>query len=92
MDKDLIKQVPELRNSYEKKIRDKEEKIAKLREKALTTKHINLPEHIGYKQLAIIKDKQKNYDEVISICLKAKEEGWNGDWDNRIAKAKKKLI
>lgn len=95
MDKDLIKQVPELKNSYEQKIRDKEDKLAKLREKLSNTnqnnKSITLPQHIGYKQLSIIMDKQNEYNEVIKICLQAKEEGWSGDWDKRIEKAKKKL-
>ena len=51
----------------------------------------NLPEHIGYKQLAIIRDKQKDYGSVIQISKQAKSEGWNGDWDKRIEKAIQKL-
>ena len=51
----------------------------------------NLPEHVGYKQLAIIRDKQKDYESVIPISKQAKSEGWNGDWDKRIEKAMQKL-
>jgi len=51
----------------------------------------NLPEHTGYKQLAIIRDKQKDYESVIQISKQAKSEGWNGDWDKRIDKAIQKL-
>ena len=51
----------------------------------------NLPEHVGYKQLAIIRDKQKDYESVIQISKQANSEGWNGDWDKRIEKAMQKL-
>ena len=51
----------------------------------------NLPRHHGYLQLAIIRFKEKNYDEVIRLCKQAKAEGWNGDWDKRIERAQKKI-
>ncbi len=51
----------------------------------------NLPKHVGYKQLAIIIDKQKDYESVIQISKQAKSEGWDGDWDKRIEKAMQKL-
>jgi hypothetical protein len=96
MDKDLILQIPELRDSYEKKILDNENKLEKLKDKVnnigISENHIKLPIHIGYKQLSIIKDKQKEYEEVVKICVQAKEEGWSGDWDKRIEKAKKKAV
>lgn len=50
-----------------------------------------LPSHVGYKQLCIIFDKQGNYSEAISLAEKAKNEGWAGDWDNRIERSRKKL-
>ena len=50
-----------------------------------------LPMHIGYKQLCIIMEKQKNFEEVIRLSRIAKEQGWNGDWDKRIEKCKKKI-
>ena len=50
----------------------------------------SLPVHIGYKQLAIIYDKQGSWKELVGLCEKAKAEGWNGDWDKRIAKGMKK--
>jgi hypothetical protein len=43
-----------------------------------------LPSHVGYNQLCIILEKQKNYDEVIRLAKNAKEQGWMGDWDKRI--------
>ena len=49
-----------------------------------------LGEHTGYKQLCIIRENQGNYTEVIRLAEQAKSEGWAGDWDKRIEKAKKK--
>jgi len=39
----------------------------------------------------IIFKKQEKYQEVIELCQQAKEQGWTGDWDKRIADAMKKL-
>jgi hypothetical protein len=50
-----------------------------------------LPSHVGYTQLCIILEKQKNYDEVIRLAKEAKKQGWNGDWDKRIERCRKKL-
>jgi len=50
-----------------------------------------LPGHVGYKQLCIIMEKQKDYEEVIRLSKIAKEQGWSGDWDRRIEKCKKKM-
>jgi len=41
--------------------------------------------------LAIIKYKQERYKEVIELCKKAKKQGWNGNWDKRIERARKRL-
>jgi hypothetical protein len=35
--------------------------------------------------------KEGNFQEVIRLAEQAKSEGWAGDWDKRIEKAKKKL-
>ena len=50
-----------------------------------------IPSHLGYKQLAIILEKEKKYDEVISLCTQASDQEWAGDWDKRIARCKKKI-
>nr|WP_295709567.1 tetratricopeptide repeat protein [uncultured Halomonas sp.] len=50
----------------------------------------NLPAHKGYSQLAIILEKQKRYDEAISLCEKAKSQGWAGDWDKRLERCDKR--
>ena len=50
----------------------------------------SLPSHLGYTQLCIILEKQKNYDEVIHLARPAKEQGWMGDWDKRIERSIRK--
>lgn len=45
-----------------------------------------LPAHLGYKQLSIILDKQKKFDEAILICEQAQKQKWSGDWEKRIAR------
>ncbi len=50
----------------------------------------SLPAHVGYKQYAIILEKEKRYDEVIALCREAAHQGWAGDWDKRIERCKKK--
>jgi hypothetical protein len=45
-----------------------------------------LPGHVGYQQLAIIKEKQKDYRAAIALCQQALAEGWRGDWAKRIAR------
>jgi hypothetical protein len=50
-----------------------------------------IPSHTGYKQLSIIREKESKFDEVISLCKRAQNEGWNGDWGKRIERCLKKL-
>ena len=50
-----------------------------------------LPAHVGYQQLAIIREKQGDFESAINLSQKAFEEGWSGDWENRIERCKKKL-
>jgi tetratricopeptide (TPR) repeat protein len=47
--------------------------------------------HKGFEQLAIIEEKQKNFEAAIDISQKALEQGWVGDWQKRIERCKKKL-
>ncbi len=60
---------------------------------AFRAEHPNtsLPSHVGFKQLAIINEKSKNYVDAITICRDAKKQAWNGDWDKRILRCEKKL-
>lgn len=47
-----------------------------------------LPRHYGFKQYSIILQKEKKYDEAISICTLAHKQEWNGDWEKRIERLK----
>lgn len=50
-----------------------------------------LPAHVGYTQLVIILEKQKDYLTAIRLAKQAKEQGWNDDWDKRIARCEERL-
>lgn len=50
-----------------------------------------LPIHTGFKQLAIIYEKDKKYDEALIITKQALLEGWNNDSEKRIERLEKKL-
>jgi len=45
----------------------------------------------AYNRMAMILTKEKEFEQLIKLCEKAKFEGWEGDWDKRIDGAKKKL-
>lgn len=49
------------------------------------------PTNLGFKQLAIIREKEKNYPEAIALCQEAMKQGWAGDWDVRIARCSRKM-
>lgn len=53
-------------------------------------KNSPLPSHKGYEQLAIIKEKEKDFNSVIELAEKAMAQGWNGDWKKRIERCIKK--
>jgi hypothetical protein len=50
-----------------------------------------LPGHYGYSHLIQYHEGRGNYSEAIQISEQAKDQGWNGNWDNWIAKCEKKL-
>ena len=49
-----------------------------------------LPSHAGFTQLAIIREKQKNYPDAIRLARLAKEQDWAGDWEKRIVRCQRK--
>jgi hypothetical protein len=49
-----------------------------------------LPAHVGYQQLATIREKQSDFESAINISQKASDEGWAGDWENPVERFKKK--
>ncbi|MDA8353580.1 MAG: hypothetical protein M0Z65_10455 [Firmicutes bacterium] len=50
-----------------------------------------LPHHYGFKQLAIIREKQGDVEEAIRLCEEALAQGWKGDWQHRIDRYRKSL-
>ncbi len=50
-----------------------------------------LPSHKGYEQLAIIEEKNKNYNQAIELAKEAFRQCWYGDWEKRIERCTKKI-
>ncbi|MFA5387427.1 MAG: hypothetical protein WC322_03450 [Candidatus Paceibacterota bacterium] len=50
-----------------------------------------LPFHEGYSQLCIILEKQGKFADAIKYAEQAKAQGWNDEWESRIAKCQKKM-
>jgi hypothetical protein len=50
----------------------------------------NLPSHRGFKQLAIVYEKNEQYKEAIVVSKQALVDGWNDDWNRRIDRLQKK--
>ena len=78
-------------DALEKAITACEQQISLSEKAARVMKEEGLPMHMGFQQLAIIREKQKDYEAVIRISERALKEGWIGDCERRIEKAKKKL-
>ncbi|HBC89443.1 MAG TPA: hypothetical protein DCZ94_21100 [Lentisphaeria bacterium] len=80
--------------SLEKAITACEQQIAISREVASAWKKEykdSLPRHKGFEQLAIIREKQNNYEEAIRVCEQAMKQGWDGDWKKRIQRCRKRM-
>jgi len=78
---------PQVAKLFQKEARD----LAKHSDERLPESVFNLPTHVGFEQLAIILEKQKDYASAIQICRLAQEQGWAGDWEKRIERCEKKL-
>ncbi len=50
------------------------------------------PPHPGFRQLAIIREKQGRFLEAIELCQQAEALRWEGDWRDRTARLQKKAI
>ncbi|SUD62135.1 tetratricopeptide repeat protein [Ectopseudomonas oleovorans] len=50
-----------------------------------------IPSHTGYKQLAIIYEKQGRFEEAIKVCEQGQGQGWSNDFEKRIVRLNKKL-
>lgn len=60
-------------------------------QKALSVLGPGAVSHLGYKQLAIVYEKEHRFEEAMSLCKEAKANEWMGDWDKRIARLTKKI-
>jgi hypothetical protein len=49
------------------------------------------PAHAGFTQLAIIREKEKNYVEALRLSREARQQRWGGDWEKRIARYEQRL-
>jgi tetratricopeptide (TPR) repeat protein len=49
-----------------------------------------LPAHVGFEQLAIIREKEGRIEEAIKLCEQALKEGWSGNWERRITRYEKR--
>jgi hypothetical protein len=49
------------------------------------------PSHVGFRQLAIIREKEGNIEEALRVSRVAMKQGWNDDWEKRIARLETKL-
>ena len=49
-----------------------------------------LPSHSGFEQLAIILEKNKDYQGAIQLSQQALRQGWAGDWEKRIVRCRKR--
>lgn len=47
-----------------------------------------LPNHLGFKQLAIILERRGEFEEAIKVAKQAQSQGWKGDWEKRVARRK----
>jgi hypothetical protein len=50
-----------------------------------------LPPHAGYELLCVIREKQRQYEDVIVLAEEAKRQGWEHDWSARILRSQRKL-
>lgn len=46
--------------------------------------------HVGYRRIAIILEQQGDYETALLYAVRARAEGWPGDWDKRISRLLKK--
>lgn len=49
------------------------------------------PMHVGFDQLAIVREKQGDFPGAIALAREAKSQGWAGEWDNRIARCEARI-
>ncbi len=51
-----------------------------------------LPPHVGFEILAEIRERQSRYDDVVSLCMEARKQGWSGAWEQQANRCKKTFV
>lgn len=74
----------------ERQIAIQEQAAKAMRRKGITHPDHSLPRHVGYEQLAVIREKQGRLDDAIKLSTDAMKAGWSGDWGKRIDRLEKK--
>jgi len=59
---------------------------------AFQAKYHKLPIHKGYELLCTIYERQGKFEECIKLMEQAKNQGWNGDWDNHIKRIRERIF
>lgn len=81
---------PEVAQLFQQELEELNQSSIKYNKPPLPESAPILPSHTGYTQLVIIREKQGRFAEAICLCREAQEQGWAGDWENHIARYKKK--
>ena len=50
-----------------------------------------LPAHHGFQQLAIVREREKDYTQAIRLCREATAQGWGGDREKRIVRCETRM-
>ena len=49
-----------------------------------------LPAHLGYQRLAIVRERDRDFEGAIRLSEQALHQGWAGDWEKRIFRCQRK--
>lgn len=49
-----------------------------------------LPAHRGFEQLAIVRERDRDFEGAIRLSEQALRQGWAGDWEKRIFRCQRK--
>jgi hypothetical protein len=85
----MIKISPDVKAAFDEQERN-QAKVGKMLGWERAESH-GLPNHLGFKQLAIILEKRGEFEEAIEVAKEAQSQGWNGDWEKRIARCTAKI-
>lgn len=82
---------PEVAQLFQQEFRELKQSSIEYNKQPLSESAPVLPSHTGYSRLATLREKQGRFAEAICLCREAQEQGWTGDWENRIARCKENM-